>query len=231
MHVYGSLASPFVQRVMMTARLKGVELDVQPAPGGTGSESFKAISPAGRIPLLVTDEGEHICESAAIAAYLDEILPGPSLMPATPLARARVQELAAIAYGEIAAGVRPMLVHLIFVPGGPEAVVAAGRAQAALGFAALDRLLAAHQRYAVGDRIGAADCALVPVLHLARLVGPAVGTADLLDQAGNVSRYLATIGDEPQAARVMREMDEHFAAVIERVRAIAAASPAAERPA
>lgn len=64
MLIYGSGASPFVQRVLMAARAKGHELALEPPPGGhMRSPEFRAISPMGRIPLLRLDDGRHLCES------------------------------------------------------------------------------------------------------------------------------------------------------------------------
>lgn len=50
-------------------------------------EWFLAISPHGKVPVLVVD-GEVLFESNAIAEYLEEVL-SPALHPANPIARAR----------------------------------------------------------------------------------------------------------------------------------------------
>ena len=50
-------------------------------------EWFLAISPHGKVPVLVVD-GEVLFESNAIAEYLEEVLT-PALHPANPIARAR----------------------------------------------------------------------------------------------------------------------------------------------
>ena len=47
MKLYGSLASPYVARVVMVADLKGINLEMVPAPGGMGSDEYKAINPTG----------------------------------------------------------------------------------------------------------------------------------------------------------------------------------------
>lgn len=227
MHVYGSIASPFVQRVLLAARAKGVELDLQTPPGGgMRSPEFQAISPMGRVPLLETDSGERICESAAIVGWLDDTLDGPSLMPDDPLARARVREIESVLCGEVASGLRSVLVHRLFMPGGPDAVIDAGIAQASQGLRALDRLLPEDGRYAVGDRLGAADCALAPILHLAVIIAVPTATVGLLDQAPRVVRYLAGIAGDASVARAFAEMDQGFAAIIERNRAAAAETKA-----
>ena len=69
MKLYGSIASPYVARVVMFADLKGIELPMEAAPGGMGSDEYKAINPTGKIPALQVD-GPHgkqtIAESTVI---------------------------------------------------------------------------------------------------------------------------------------------------------------------
>lgn len=210
MHIYGSLASPFVQRVLMAARTKGHEIAVLPPPGdGMQSSEFRAISPMGRVPVLEMDSGEHLCESAAITGYIDDALDGPALLPADPLARARARELEALAVGEIAVGLRPIMAHIVFRRGDAPEVVAAARATIALGLDALDRLIPA------GPAASAtlADCALVPVLGLARLIDPVAATWAAVTERGHVANYFARALLHPVARRSIDEMEAAFAAI------------------
>lgn len=215
MHVYGSTVSPFVQRVLMTARAKGHELEVRvpPGEGGMRSAEYRAISPMGRIPVLALDDGTCLCESDAIAGYLDETLTGPSLLPGDALARARAREIVALAMLEVATGFRPLMVHLVFNMGDAPAVVAAARCQAEAGLDALDRLLAATGPYATGAAVTVADCVLVPVLTLARIIEPVAGTWTLVTARPNIARYYGGIAPDPLAARAIAEMEAGFAAM------------------
>lgn len=217
MHLLGSTMSPFVQRVLMTARAKGAELEVRPPLGGKlTSPEFLAISPMGRVPVLVLDDGAHLCESEAIACYLDETLPGPALMPDTALARARVREIVAITLAEVAAGLRPLMVHQVFgAPGVPE-LVAAARAQLARGLDALDRLLNRDGPFAAGAILTAADCALLPILTLTRIVDPLTGAGAMVSERPVVADYDRRIVVDPLAARTIQEMNAGFAAMMTR---------------
>lgn len=223
MHLLGSTVSPFVQRVLMTVRAKGADLAVQPPLGGSmKSPEFRAVSPMGRIPVLVLDDGSHLCESDAIAGYLDETLPGPALMPDAAMARARVREIVAITLAELAAGLRPLMVHQVFrVPGVPELVTAA-RDQLGKGLDALDRLLAPDAPFATGAALTAADCALLPILTLARLVDPLTGAGAMVDERATVAAYGRRIAADPIAARSIEEMSAGFAAMLARNAAPAA---------
>ncbi|MES2044191.1 MAG: glutathione S-transferase family protein [Pseudomonadota bacterium] len=217
MHLIGSTASPFVQRVLMTVHAKGTELAVQPPPGGNmRSPEFVAISPMGRIPVLALDDGSFLCESEAIAFYLDETLPGPSLMPETAIGRARVREIIAITMMEVAAGMRPLLVHEVFgMPGTPD-LVSAARAQIERGLDALDRLLAPDGAFATGAKLTGADCALVPILALVRIVDPMTGAGAMVAARARLAAYGERMLADPVAGRSTREMTEGFAAIIAR---------------
>ena len=213
MHLIGSPASPFVQRCAIIARSKGLDIEIAPIPGGAmHSPEFQALSPMGRIPLLVLDDGTHICESSAIAAYLDEALDGPSLMPMSPLERARVREIEAIATLEIASGLRPTMIHRIFRVSENEALVAAGIAQTDKGCTALARLLS-NAAYAVGDTITQADAALVPVVTLATIIADQPEVGALLEQHAFLIPYLERAERDPVLARTVSEMRGAFAAI------------------
>lgn len=218
MHIYGSKASPFVQRVLMTARAKGHELEIRfpPGDGGIHSSEFRAISPMGRIPVLALDNGQHLCESEAICAYLDETLDGPRLLPGNPLARARVREMIALATLEVATGFRPLMVHKVFRMGDCPDVVDAATRQAELGLDALDRLISADGPFATGPSLSAADCVLVPVLTLARAIDPMAGTWALVAGRPNIAAYSDRVMAEPLPQRTAAEMREGFAAVMAR---------------
>jgi glutathione S-transferase len=61
------------------------------------STEFLRKNPAGKIPVLETDDGAFIAESAAIVEYLEELFPQPAMIGATALERARVRGLERIA--------------------------------------------------------------------------------------------------------------------------------------
>jgi maleylpyruvate isomerase len=54
---------------------------------------FLRINVQGFVPALGLDDGAVLTQSVAIIEYLDEIYPEPPLLPAEPLARARVRAL------------------------------------------------------------------------------------------------------------------------------------------
>ncbi|MEO5868119.1 MAG: glutathione S-transferase family protein [Sphingomonas sp.] len=218
MHLYGSTASPFVQRVLMAARVKGHELELRfpPGEGGMKSAEFREFNPLGRIPVLAFDDGGHLCESEAIAGYLDETLDGPSLLPGDALARARVREIVAVTTLEFATAIRPMMVHLVFRMGDAPMVIEAARRQAEKGLDALDRLIANDPSRGQRETLDAADCVLVPILTLAELIEPMTGVATLVRARAALSAYWSRIVDDPVARGTVDEMRAGFAAIMAR---------------
>jgi glutathione S-transferase len=222
MHIYGSIASPFVQRCLMVSRAKGHEVEVLPPPGGGfASPDFQAISPMGRIPLLALDDGGHICESSAIAAYLDETLDGPALLPADPVARARVREIEALAVLELGAAMRPVMICKIIGIPGSDALYEPAISQADKGCDALARLVG-EGRFATGDALSMADCALVPLLTFANVLRDLPEVEGVLERHPTLLAYHQRMSENPVAARTIREVTEGIAAIRARMAAQAA---------
>ena len=80
-------------RVRIALNLKRLSYDYLPVhlvKGEQREERYRALNPQALVPLLV-DDGEAITQSMAIIEYLDEKVPHPPLLPATPEARARMR--------------------------------------------------------------------------------------------------------------------------------------------
>ena len=54
---------------------------------------FLSVNSQGFVPTLSLDDGTILTQSVAILEYLDELYPDPPLLPAEPVARARVRGL------------------------------------------------------------------------------------------------------------------------------------------
>ncbi|KQV43456.1 MULTISPECIES: glutathione S-transferase family protein [unclassified Rhizobium] len=84
---------PYVQRAAIALAEKGVPFERRYVDLAAKPDWFLAISPLGKVPLLIVsqDDGTQavLFESAVICEYLEETQPGTALHPADPLARAR----------------------------------------------------------------------------------------------------------------------------------------------
>lgn len=69
------------------------------------SSKVALYNPLGKIPVLRTDEGEAIYDSAVIVDYLEVIAPTPALVPSAPLERVAVKRWEALGDGLLDAAV------------------------------------------------------------------------------------------------------------------------------
>lgn len=92
--LYGFDGSTYVRTVRMVLADKGVEYEQVPVnvlAGETRQPEHLARHPFGKVPVLDID-GMRIRETDAICRYLNETLPGVSLIPDDPKDRARMNE-------------------------------------------------------------------------------------------------------------------------------------------
>ena len=78
---------PFVQRSVILLKEKGIDYDIEYIDPYDPPEWFKAISPTGKVPVLLVDD-QPLFESAVINEYLDEVFP-PAVHPTDPFKKAQ----------------------------------------------------------------------------------------------------------------------------------------------
>ena len=79
-------------KIRILLRHKNLSWHSVAPPDGYGSAAYCQIVPAGTIPAL-DDNGFIICDSEAIAEYINETQPNPAMLPADPRARAAARAL------------------------------------------------------------------------------------------------------------------------------------------
>ena len=159
--LYGSLASPYVARVVMYANLKGISLDLEAAPGGMGSDEYKQINPTGKIPALAVDD-TCIAESTTICDYLESAFPEPTLTPNTPLLLAQTRMIARMTDLYVAPHNTP-LTRMRSTGNRDQAIIDQQAAEFAKGFAYLEHFMGPGP-FAAGDTPSLGDCALAPFM-------------------------------------------------------------------
>ena len=80
---------PYVQRAVIALTEKGVAHERTYIDLSNKPDWFKAISPLGKVPVLLVDGDTPLFESAVICEYLEEAAPGPRLHAEDALERAR----------------------------------------------------------------------------------------------------------------------------------------------
>ncbi len=81
---------PYVERSRIVLLEKGVPHEVEFIDLSNKPAWFLALSPMGRVPVLVLDD-RPIFESMIINELLDELYPKPALLPGDPIARAEAR--------------------------------------------------------------------------------------------------------------------------------------------
>jgi len=167
MLLIGMFDSPFVRRVAITLKL--LELPFEHANWSIGRDfdRVREYNPLGRVPTLVTDDGESLMESAAILDYLDELAgPDRALLPSSGPDRRRALNLMAMATGAAEKGVLQVY-ERVFRPEDKRHApwVDRCRVQMSGSLAAIDRYLGERgvSQWLVGNRMTQADitCACV----------------------------------------------------------------------
>ena len=98
MKLLGYWRSSATYRVRIALALKGLDYDYQPVNLLKGEQSgaeYTKKNPQALVPTLVTDAGEEISQSLAIIEFLQETFPSPSVLPKTPILRAKARAIAA----------------------------------------------------------------------------------------------------------------------------------------
>tara|TARA_R110002110_G_scaffold171780_1_gene374379 strand:+ start:72 stop:689 length:618 start_codon:yes stop_codon:yes gene_type:complete len=84
-----SPTSPFVRKVVVLMKEKGIEGLVEKEKSNPLSREDRAATPnpLGKIPCLVTDDGKAVFDSPVIMEYLDTVCDGPEMLAKTGEAR------------------------------------------------------------------------------------------------------------------------------------------------
>lgn len=176
MKLHGYFRSSASYRVRIALNLKGLAVEHLPhhlRKGEQRAADYLAINPQGLVPALVDDAGDILTQSLAIIEWLDEVWPQPPLLPADPLARARVRAFAQA----IACDIHPVqnlkvLARLRQLHVEEADVTAWAAATNREGLAACEALIRGMPGpFCFGARPSLADLCLVPQLANARRFG------------------------------------------------------------
>ena len=133
MTLWGFDGSTYVRTVKMVLAEKNFsdfeQVQVNVLAGEPKSAEHLSRHPFGKVPVLDHD-GMRILETTAIARYLNDVLPGKSLVPSTPKERAKMDMTMGIidsyGYGALVGGVAAYHLFPDFVGGKNDAMHQAG---------------------------------------------------------------------------------------------------------
>lgn len=99
MKLIGSYTSPFVRKISILLLEKGITFEFvneQPYHAETGVAQY---NPLGKVPALVTDDGETWFDSPIIAEYIELLGIAPAMVPREPKAALAMKQIEALADG------------------------------------------------------------------------------------------------------------------------------------
>jgi glutathione S-transferase len=193
--IIGSSRSSYTRVVRMVCEEKGIDYTLTETL--LGSAEVCAIHPFGKMPVL--RHGDFtLCESKAIASYLDAAFPGPVLTPTDPKLAARMEQWVSL----VNTMMDPTLVRIYLLAyafprtadGKPDrAIIDAVLPQVREQLLLLDRAVGATG-YLVGDTLTLADIFILPILHHLKRI-PESG--QMLASETSLGRYLDTHATRP----------------------------------
>jgi len=89
--LYQFLTSPYCWKVRICLAEKKLEYKAVVPENRENDPKFKALTPVGKVPVLVLEDGTAIYESTIINEYLQDRYPQPQLLPNDPADRARAR--------------------------------------------------------------------------------------------------------------------------------------------
>lgn len=205
MKLLGSLGSPYVARVVLYARLKGIELAPVQPDGGIKSPAYLAENPLGKMPVLEVD-GTCVPESAVICELLEDLHPGRPGLEGTPLERARARTIARIF--DLYVSPQASILFRNMNPAARDAAAVEAAQQAfATGVAYLEHYVLAAP-FAAGRTVTVADCTLLPAFAIFRkTIVPLLGTRDPTLGSGRLPAWWTAMTQHAVTGPFLQEYD------------------------
>ncbi len=206
----GFSASNYYNKVKLALLEKGVPFTEELAWIG---ETDRSASPLGKVPYLRTPSGT-LCESAVIADYIESAYPEHPLIPADPLAAAKVRELITFMELHLELVARNLYPQAFFGGTVSEAAREKLGVQLAKNIAAFAQLTK-FSPFLAGDTFTAADCAAIVHLPLVSSATKIIYGRDFLADLP-VREYLTRMGERPHVQRVNADRKTNTAEMLAR---------------
>ncbi|WP_318357117.1 glutathione S-transferase [Enterobacter sp.] len=99
MKLIGSYTSPFVRKISVILLEKGITFEFVNELPYNAENGVSQYNPLGKVPALVTDDGEVWYDSPLIAEYLELLDIAPEMLPREPQASLKMRQIEALADG------------------------------------------------------------------------------------------------------------------------------------
>ncbi len=206
MKIYGAILSPFVCRVLMALRHKGIKHEVEMPADGLKTPEFLKLNPIGKIPVM-KDGATILPESGVIVEYIDTKFPKKKIIPGTAKAAGLARLIATISELYV-----QNVVTDLFRQRDPKTrdkkVVKEKLEELQKGLGILNQYMAdSGGPWAVGKKFTIADCYALPALFFVLLMAPAFKIKDPLAKHKAVKKYWNALKRDAMTKQVIKEMD------------------------
>jgi glutathione S-transferase len=205
MEIYGGILSPYVARVILTARHKGLKHKLIMPEGGLKTPEFLAMNPLGKIP-TIKDGKTILFESGVIVDYLDAKSKKNRIVPASAKDAARARLIAQV-FAEYVQAPTLALFRQRDPATRDQKVVEAKLAEINKGLDVAEKLLSG-KAWAAGPKFTIADAYAVPCLFFMEAMLPQFGMADVTGGRRKFKKYVAAVKKNKLTAGVLAEMAE-----------------------
>ncbi|THF64055.1 glutathione S-transferase [Pseudothauera nasutitermitis] len=109
MKLFASLTSPYARKIRILLAEKALLCELVVDSPWEANTRIPTVNPLGKVPVLITDDGETFFDSPVIAGYLETLDAPPAMLPADRLEAVRVRQNEALADGITDAAVAALL--------------------------------------------------------------------------------------------------------------------------
>ena len=209
----GFAASNYHNKVKYALLEKGVPFEEEIAWVG---ETDPAASPLGKVPYLKTEDGS-MCESAVMLEYIEHKYPQNPLLPADPLAAAKVRELALFLDLHLELVARKLYPEAYFGGKVSDSVKEKVGAQLQKNVAAFAQL-AKFSPFVAGNQLTLADCAAVTHLPLVSGATKIIYGKDFLADLP-ARDYLKMMAERPHMQTISADRKANMELMMSRMKA------------
>jgi glutathione S-transferase len=214
--LHGLTLSNYYNKVKIVLLEKGTPFTEVKLLTGSQDEAVLACSPLGNVPFIRAEDGRTLCESQVIVDYLEARFPTPPLVPADPMAAAKVRELCTFLELHLELVARDLYDQAFFGGTVSDSTKGSVRARLAKHIPALQRLLKLAP-FAAGETFTLADAAAFSALPTVAQATRIVLGEDLIAGAGiDWKAHLKLLAERPSVQRVnadrKRDLEANLAA-------------------
>ena len=217
--LHGFPLSTFVNVVRLALTQKGVRFEFRDLEAEMGGPAHLALHPFARAPVLEHD-GFRLYETSAIALYVDDAFPGPSLQPRDRKERARMLQW----MSALCSYYYPYMVHhlgherLVFPALGiapDEKVVAAALPRIRVALDVMEAELARGRAFLVCDEVTLGDLFMLPTLTT---LGLTPEGQEMLRARPRIAAWRARMDALPSVVQVRAAVAPHIGKPVEHAR-------------